>query len=197
MATEIYELSVQGAVQGQYDECVLHWIGTGLTANETLVNGNLLISGWVATCQALWLATLPSSYSLNRLAARRATPSPSAVAHAQYQAFIVSGTRGTDAVSFNLCPSIFLVPGMGVKSGGRVFMPCVGAADIVNNGYLPAYITALANAFNTMIGGFSGSGVTWNLAVFSRKLLTASLVTQANFSGRLGFQGKRRYPAGT
>jgi hypothetical protein len=197
MATETYQLSIQGSVNGQYNECVIAFQSTGLSTTDTLAGGADLISAFIAHGQALWLAMFPNSYFLDVLQTRRAFPKPSGMAHTQNQVFSVFGSRGTDATSYNLCPAVFLIPPMGTKTGGRVFLPCVGSGDIVNNSYITSYATAVDNFFAAAITGFAGSGTTWHLAVFSRKNVSASLVAAFSRSTRLGFQGKRRKPTGS
>ncbi len=197
MATETYLLSVQGSLQGQYRENVLAFTSAGLGANATLDNAGDLINAFVTHGQALWLAMMPASYWLDLYSARRAFPKPSATANLQLQAFNVGGTRGAGATSYNLCPTVFLVPPMGTKSGGRVFLPAVSQADIVNNSYITAYANAVTAFFSAAITGFAGSGSNWQLSIYSRKNASAALVNSHGLSERLGFQGKRRRPIGS
>lgn len=197
MATETYLLSIQGSLQGQYRENVIAFQSAGLGANQTLDNAGNLINAFIAHGQTPWLATQPVSYSLDLLSARRAFPKPSATAYVQYQAFTVPGTRGNSATSYNLCPSVFLVPPMGTKTGGRIFMPAIAQADISNNSYAGGYVTAIANLMAAFIGGMAGSGSNWQLCVFSRKNVSASLVSSYTLSTRIGFQSKRRRPVGS
>ncbi len=197
MATENYLLSIQGDVNGQYNECILCLQSSGLSSVDTLGEGGDLINAFIAHGQAAWLNMLPATYSLMSLSARRAFPKPSAQAHTQNQAFAVIGTRGTSATTYNVCPSVFLIPQMGVKSGGRVFLPCVPQGDIVNGAYVAGYRTAIDTFFGTAITGWAGSGTNWQLAVFSRKNVSASIVASFGPSSRIGFQGRRRKPQGS
>jgi hypothetical protein len=194
MATETYELRIAGNVQGQYNEVVSHWQGSGLTADDTFGSGVSLTGGWVANLQTLWLALFPGSYFLNFIVSRRVILKPSVRVFGQYQAFAAAGTRGATATSWNLCPSTFLIPPMGVKSGGKCFLPCVAQADIVNNQYIAGYKTAHAAYFNAAITGFTTSGINWKLAILSRRLNVSHLVNNISLSERIGFQSKRRYP---
>ncbi len=196
MATENYLLSIQGSVAGQYNECVLCFQSSGLSNVDTLGEGGDLCNAFIAHGQALWLAMMPSSYWLDALQARRAFPKPSAVAHVQNQPFTVGGTRPNQATSWSCCPAIFLIPPMGVKSGGRVFLPAVSQGDLINNAYLAAYLTAINNFFGAAITGFAGSGTNWKIAIYSRKNAAANLVSSFAPSNRIGFQGRRRKPQG-
>lgn len=197
MATENYLLSIQGSVQGQYNECVLCFQSNGLSSSDTLDSAGDLVNAFNTHGLALWLAMMPNSYYMDVLSARRAFPKPSATAFIQAQAFTALGTRGGTSTAYNLCPSVFLVPPMGVKTGGRVFLPAVAQADIVNNQYIGAYITAVDNFFGAAVSGFAGSGTNWHLAVYSRKNVSASLAQSWALSPRLGFQSRRRRPTGS
>lgn len=194
MATETYELRVEGMVNTEYNECVLHFQSDNVTANDTEINSESLVQSWITSIKALWLAMMPANYWLDRLAARRVLLAPSYVAHRQFQPFTEIGTRATTAITNNLCPSVFLIPPMGVKSGGKVFLPGIGQADVINNQYVAGYLTAFEACFDAMIANFGVSGVHWQMAIVSRKLVQAHLVKDYQISSRLGFQGKRRSP---
>jgi hypothetical protein len=194
MATENYLLTIQGNVAGQFNECVQCFQSAGLNSVDTLDAAGDLLNSWIAHAQSKWLAVLPPSYTLDLIMARRAFPKPSNVAKVQYQSFSVQGTRGGDASYWNLCPSVFLVPGMGIKSGGKTFLPAVPQGDIVNNQYQAAYITVVQTLFTQLITGLAGSGTNWQLAIFSRKLRVANLVMATTLSSRLGMIKQRRAP---
>ncbi len=196
MATENYLLSVQGVQATSYNECVLCFQSTGLSSTDTLDAAADLCSAFIGHGLAFWLACLPGSYQCLKLAARRAFPKPSATAYRQFQQFAQTGTSGAFATADNLCPSIFLVPPMGTKSGGRVFMPSIAQGDISNNSYTAGYLTALGAFFNAAITGFAGSGTSWKLAIYSRKNASAALALGFTPSARVGFQGRRRSPSG-
>lgn len=197
MATENYLLSIQGNVSGSYNEVVMCFQSAGLASNDTLSAGANLIQAWLANAEAKWLACLPPSYFVNNYSARRAFPKPSAVANFQYQAFAKPGTRGIAAGGYNLCPCVHLIPPMGTKSVGKVFMPAVAAGDIVNNQYIAGYTTVINTLFSQLATtGLAGSGTLWHLGIFSRKNISVSLVTAFGQSEAIGFQGRRRKPAG-
>src|SRR6478736_2267922 len=133
MATETYELRIQGTLSASYREVVQHFSGNGVSATDTLAAAESLVAGWIAAAQTAFLLTLPATYSLNRLVARRATPKPSAQGITTYGSFSTVGTRGSNANQQQMCPSIFLVPQMGTKSGGKIFWPAVPAGDMVQS----------------------------------------------------------------
>lgn len=197
MATETYELDVDGTLAGMYRSNVLHFKGVGVASGDTLAAAESLVTGWNANLKTLWLATVPQTYALDMLRARRATPKPSAVGYLSYGPFAEVGTRGSNASAQQTCPSIFLVPTMGVKSGGRIFWPAVPAGDLDQNAYSAAWRTAVDAAIAAMISGFTTSGITWTLAIYSRKLSSTSDIAGHNYSPVIGFQSKRRKPVGS
>ncbi len=197
MATEFYLLSIQGSVNGQYNEVVQCFQGVGVASADTLAAGSDLLAAWDASVRAKWLAALPASYNLDRIAARRAFPKPSATAHAQYLYGTQIGSGTGAGASYNLCPCIIMIPPLGVKSAGKTFMPAVPDGAIINNVIQTAYNTTLNTLFNQLITGFTGSLATWTLAVYSRKNNSGSLVQAITKSLKLGFQGRRRKPVGS
>lgn len=194
MATETYELRAEGLLQTEYNECVMHFTSDNVTADDTEVNATSLLNSWKTSLQTLWLNMFPADYQLTRITTRRAFPKPSFVAHLQYEFNANAGNDIGGSISQNLCPSVFLIPPAGVKSGGKVFLPCIGATRVSSNLYTAAYITIIDAYFNAAIVNFGVSGVHWQMAIFSRKLTQAHNVMAFQLSSRLGFQGKRRKP---
>ncbi len=192
MATELYELKVSGLSGAQPNMIVMHFVGGNLTADDTGNNGAFLIDAWQTNLQSFFLAALPDDYSLVLLQARRATPKPSIVTHHQYVRGDQPGTGGSGTCTSQLCPCIHVIPGMGFKSVGRIFLPAVYDGAIANNAYDSGYITAVGNWFTAMLSNFGTSGKTWQLAVYSRKLNIYSLATGGGLSSRFGFQRRRR-----
>jgi hypothetical protein len=196
MATELYELSVQGNHNGQFIENVLHFQGDNLTINETFPSGRDLVASWTTNIKALWLACLPATYTLDRLAARRVIAKPSAVYHTQNQRGTNPGTFGSVAASYQLCPTVFLVPPSGIKSGGKIFMPAIDITAINGNIYTAPYIAAINAMMSAATNNFGVTAITWQQAIFSRKLISYSLVSAWTLSTRIGFQSRRRKPVG-
>lgn len=194
MATETYQLSVQGVSAQERNEVVMHFQSDNVTANETYTNGKSLITSWMTNVAPNFLACLPSTYYIDRVAARRANPKPSAVPHEQFDQGSQSGGRGGSVVGNQTCPVIFLVPPMGTKSGGRIFMPCVDDASIISNAYQTAYIASIVSYMNLQIANFGVSGIHWQQVIYSRKHNTSVHVLAYNLSPRIGFQKRRRSP---
>ncbi len=197
MATEFYLLSIQGSLNGQYNESVQCFQGVGTSPTDTLDAGLDLIGAWIASLATHWLAALPQTYFLDRLAARRAFPKPSATAHNQFAAFSTSGTFSANAASYNLCPVVLLIPPSPTKTQGKVFMPACPIGGVTNNALGATYRTALDAYFNPAIVGVTGSLATWTLSVYSRRNASAVPVVQASHSLKIGFQGRRRRPVGS
>jgi len=196
MANRCFQLSVQGVLLNSYREITLHFASTGTNDNDTVAAGDSLINGWHTAIKTLFLATLPSSYMLQRLEARRVDLKPSFVSHKFYITGTGAGTRGSDATGQQICPSVFLVPTMGVKSGGKVFWPAIPQGDLVQNSLVGAWVTAADAAIAAMISGFTNGGMTWTMCVFSRKLGTIANIASHHWSPLIGFQSRRRKPVG-
>jgi hypothetical protein len=158
MATENYILSINGMTGSSYNQVDLCFQSAGLSSTDTLDGAGDLVNAFIAHAQTLWLAMLPGSYNLNSLSARRAFPKPSASAVSQNQAFANGGALGASSTGLSLCPSIFLVPPMGIKSGGKIFLPAVGQSEIVDNTYSGAFVTAVDAFMTAVTAGLAGSG---------------------------------------
>lgn len=196
MATEVYELKIDGVLNASYRQTVLHFQGVGTNANDTNAGGLSLTSGFVANLQNLFLLTLPASYSLTRLNARRAIPTPSNVVQVSNGVGNIVGTRGSNATSQQMCPSLFLVPAMGTKSGGKIFWPACPQGDMNQSIPSTAWQTAISNFMTPAIAGFTTSGITWTLVIYSKKHTSTAGITGFQFSPFVGFKNKRRKPVG-
>lgn len=196
MAEELYELSVVGNLNGEANECVMHFIGNNLTANDTQASAVDLLNSWAANIRSLWLPPLPASYQIDLLQARRVVPKFGQGAYIQMQKGSFPGTGGSNMCGYQLCPTIFLVPPMGTKSGGKVFFPSIPAARIAGNAPSALWISQINSLFNAMATNFGTGAITWVQGILSRKLGTYSAVMNHTISARLGFQSKRRKPVG-
>jgi len=196
MATETYELCIDSVLAASYRSTVLHFSGVGVATGDTVAGGESLIAGFRASLETLFLARLPQDQSIMQYRARRVSLSPSAVAKQDFMMGDILGSLGFPAVTQQTCPSIFLIPTMGTKSGGKIFWPGVAQSDIVNNAYAAAFKTAIAAFIVAAQTGFTNAGITWTLAIYSRKHNTTSPVTNFSLSPLIGFQSRRRKPTG-
>jgi len=196
VAIRTYQLEIQGMLFTSYRETVLHFNSPDTNDNDTLAAGESLCAAFDSAAKAQFLATLPAQYSIVRLAARRVGLKPSATACMFYGAQTQTGTRATDGTGQQTCPSIFLVPTMGTKSGGRIFWPSIPQADLVQNSPSAAWQTVVDTVLATLIAGITSASMTWTLVVYSRKLNSTANITSHSFSPVVGFIGKRRKPIG-
>lgn len=196
MATEVYELRINGIHNAQYTQNVLHFQGVGTNPADTMAGANSLIAGFLANVQTPFLTCLPSSWFLMSLQAKRVSAAPNMGAYKQFAFQQVPGTGGSTGDAYQLCPSIFLVPGMGFKSGGKIFMPTVAQGSIIGNALQSAYQAAIASFIAALIAGFTNAGITWANGVWSRKLRTFSATQSGHVSPLIGYQKRRRSAAG-
>lgn len=192
MATDYYQLRIQGLHETQYNECVLHFRGTNLTAADYMLNAADLCSSFQTEMQTAWLDCLPGTYQLLRLTAKKASAGGGGETSIQYDVGAAPGNVASTAASQQLCPAILLIPGMGVSSAGKVFMPCIAESQIQANVPSGAYLTAIDNLFVTMIGGFTGTSIVWDQVIYSRKNATFNPVVDYSVSPIVGFQRRRQ-----
>lgn len=196
MAIETFELRIEGVLGASYRETVLHFSGNGTAAGDTLASADSLVAGWIANCQPAFLLTLPASYSLVQLTARRATPKPSGQSVTNNGLGNVVGTRGSNATSQQMCPSIFLIPAMGTKSGGKIFWPACPQGDMNQSIPSAGWQTAIGNYFTAATTPFTNAGITWHQVIYSKKVGSTSDIQSHQFSPFVGYMLKRRKPAG-
>jgi hypothetical protein len=195
MATENYLLSVQGVVQESFQESVLCFQSTGLSSTDTLDTANDLITAWRTHLESLWQDIAPSDYQVRLYSARRAFPHPSGTAYQQIDIDAVVGGMGS-CNALNVCPAVHLIPPMGTKTGGRVFLPSAADSAVIDNTYDAGYVASVTSFFSNAISGSAGSGTNWKLAIFSRLNTSAVLALNFGLSPRIGFQSRRRKPVG-
>lgn len=191
MATDFYQLRVQGLTQTQYNECVLHFQGVNLDAANYWENAESLIGGWVSNCKDPWLDCLPETYSLMRLTAKKASPGGGAEVTRQFQFDAERGAQSGAGSGNQVCPIIRLIPPMGIKSAGRIFMPAIGEGQIANNIPSAGWFTVTGTLMDAMITGFSDATIDWKLAIFSRKNITFAECLNFDYSPVVGFQRRR------
>lgn len=196
MANRCYRLAIQGLLNSSYRETDLSFQSGGTADNDTVAAGESLLSAFNSSLLTLWSLTLPASYNTMRLTARRQDLKPSATVCKYYGIGAQQGNRGSDGTGQQTCPSIFLVPTMGTKSGGKIFWPTIPQADLVQSVPTAGWQTAVNNFLAAAISGITAAGITWTLCIFSRKLHTMSSVVSHSFSPVVGFQSRRRKPAG-
>jgi hypothetical protein len=196
LANRCYALTIEATLNNVYRANVLHFQSTGTNDNDTLAAGESLVTGWGASIMASWLATLPPTYGLFRLSARRVDLKPSAVAHKYYGAGLQVGTLASDCTATQTCPTIFLVPTMGAFSGGKIFWPAIPQGYMTNSRPLTTWQTPVDACIAAMITGFTSSSINWTLCVFSKKHNTISSVISHSYSPFVGFLLKRRAISG-
>lgn len=196
MATENYLLSIYGTSFLSYQENVLCFQSAGLSSTDTIDSANDLINAFRTHLESLWLDCIPGSSYVTGYSAMRAFPKPSATAWQMLAPGSVGGNQAGSAGAVNVCPAVHLIPPMGTKTGGRVFMPAPATDQVVNNAYDAAYVAAIDALFANALSGAAGSGTNWKLAIYSRVNQSASLALAYNLSNRIGFQGRRRKPVG-
>jgi len=196
MPDELHLITIGGNVAGQFRENVQHWHILGATNDTPYLNANSLAQYWDTTIRPLWLAVNADMYTLDYVNVRRLGPTPGQYAQVDYAPGDQTGGRTGGTVGEQLCPCVTLIPPMGVKSAGRVFLPSVAKGDVNLNVYLAGYVTVVNTLFNTMITGSAVAGGLASLVIYSRKLNITSAVAAFHLSTVIGYQRKRSRPVG-
>lgn len=192
MATDYYQLRVQGLHQAEYNECVMHFRGVNLTAADYIANAQDLILSWQSECQEKWLDLMPETYQILRLSAKKASVGGGGEVTGPYQMAEAPGNISGGAASQQLCPVLLLIPPMGIKTAGKIFLPAIAESQIAANVVNSTWITNAGVLMSQMITGFTNSGITWDLAIFSRKNVSFSECVDYSLSPIVGFQRRRQ-----
>jgi hypothetical protein len=194
MATELYQLRVQGRHQQEYNECVLFFVGENLAAGDVFVNANSLLAGFGITILPDWLALFPATYQVERLSAKRQSAAGGVELTTQYQIGTQPGTVSGAASAQQLCPIVRWIPPMGTKTAGRTFLPCIAESDIDANAPIAGWFTRLATVANAMLSTFSAGGIDWTIGVYSRKHDSFVKALTYDTSPIIGWQRRRQRP---
>jgi len=192
MATDYYRLRVQGLHQFEYNECVLHFKGTNLDVADYIENAEDLNNSWVDVIQPLWNEMFPVTQQTMRLSASKASAGGGGEIHLQFALGSQIGIVSGQAASQQLCPVVRLIPGMGVKTAGKVFLPCIAESDVNANVVQSSWTSNLDLLMDTMIAGFALASITWSPVIYSRSLATFSDVVTYDTSPIIGFQRRRQ-----
>lgn len=192
MAVDFYQLRVKGLHETQFNECVMHFRGTNLTAADYVQNANDLVNAFNDALKTSWLNMLPSTYQLLRLTAKKASPGGGAEVSAQYDFGSAPGNVAGGAAAQQLCPAIILIPAMGIKTAGKIFLPAIAETQIANNAPGGMWFSNLNSLMVDMLTGFSFSSILWDLVIYSRKNASFGEVLDYSTSPIIGFQRRRQ-----
>jgi hypothetical protein len=197
MPDELHRVEWRGNLAGQYRDNVMHWRITGATNDTPFANSNALVQFLHTSIRPSFMACLPPDYSLDSIFARRIGPTTGQYASVDYAAGSQPGGRASAAVSEQLCPCITLIPPMGVKSAGRIFLPAVAKTDINLNVPLAGYVTVVNTFMNACIAGGTVAGGSAIMVIYSRKLNTNNNISGYHLSPAIGYQRRRSHPVGS
>jgi hypothetical protein len=192
MAVDHYQLRIIGLHETQYNEVVCHWRGTNLTAADYIANADDLCKSWDDTLKGFWLDIMPQSYQLLRLAAKKASPGGGGEATLQYQFGTTPGNVSGGAAAQQLCPVIGLIPPMGIKSAGRMFLPAIPESMIASNVVSAGWLSVVDDLMLGAMAGIAFSSITWDQAIYSRKNTSFAEVVDYTTSPIVGFMRKRQ-----
>lgn len=195
MATDYYQLRIQGLHQTEYNECVMFFKGVNLTVASYMENAEDLVQAFTSSVLGSWLDMLPASYETLRLSAKKASVGGGGEWTRMFQVGDNPGTVAGGAAAQQLCPVIRLIPPMGVKTAGKIFLPCIAESQITSNVVNSTWITNLAALMTNLKGPFQNSSIDWSLVIYSRKNQVFSDMMAYDTSPIIGFQRRRQRAA--
>lgn len=194
MADELYLLKIHGNHAGQHNEMGLYCHGSNLTLGEVYDNAIDLLNSFETQGLPEFLDLMPASYHCERISARRVVPAGGVEAVKQYQDGQFPGTIAGGAASNQLCPAIRLIPPMGTKSAGRMFLPAIAESSITSNVPTSGWVTQVGSFISAIISNFGQASIIWLVAVYSTKLGTYVNAVTHDISPTVGFQSRRNRP---
>lgn len=194
MATELYQLRVQGRHSQEYNECVMYYVGENLTAGDVIVNARDLVGQWITDALGPWLDLFPTSYQVERVTGKRQDAAGGVEITTQFQLGAQPGTVSGGASAQQLCPIVRWIPPLNTKSAGRNFLPCIAEVDIDAGRPIASWFTRLNSFTAVVLGGFSAGTITWTQAIYSRSLNTYVKAIAHDESPIVGWQRRRQRP---
>jgi len=195
MATDYYRLRIQGLHQTEYNECVLHFRGTNLTAADYLANANDLVAAFIDAALPGWQELMPESYQVLRLTASKASLGGGGEVSTQFDFGSNPGLVTGGAASQQLCPVILLIPPMGVKTAGKIFLPAIPESRVQGNIPSATWLTDVGDLMTVLISGMTFGSITWDSVIYSRKNGSFAEVVDYSTSPVIGFQRRRQRSA--
>jgi len=194
MADELYLLKVHGNHAGEHSEVGMYFHGSNLVAGEVVDNALDLLASFLSIGLPEFRDMCPTTYHVERISARRISPSGGVEMVTQFQDGAQPGTRSGGAASNQLCPVVRLIPPMGTKSAGRFFLPAIAEGDIDGNIVTAGWTTNLTTLMTNLLTNIGSGSIIWLLAVYST--LHDSYVDAVNYdtSPTVGFQRRRNQP---
>jgi len=193
MAIANYRLRVSGLNNGAWWQCVMHYQADLTTPIDDLTSAQSLVNGWRDEGPYdNWLICSPDELAVTWLDAKQVTPNPG---DAWWYDFGENPDNGTAGVGspLNTSPIIKLYTAATPAIQGRIFMPGVAEADLVENVYTGGYVTNINNLVSAL-RTFTSDGITWSQVVYSPTQDIYALTIAGGIGPIIGNQRRRRVP---
>lgn len=197
MANNIYTLSLNWNIAGQFATTVLHYRFDDAGYTTTAAAGNALIQRWIAVSRAAWLAMIPNATSLLSVKGRKASGVGGFEAATIMPAGVV-GTRVGELSASGVNPVLIHYPNIDSRGRGRTFLPGLREGDanggVYTAGYQAAIAAQLATAFSDLV--LAGGGTPTAEFVVKQRIPanTAWLPIATQLSDMIGQQRRRQRP---
>lgn len=197
MATNVYSLSINYNIGGQFATNVLHWQFDDSGYLTTALAAHALAVAVQTGVQTQLLAAIPSATTLLSYRCRRIT----GVGGFEAQVLLAPGTvggRASNLMVSGICPVLIFYPSGNLKQRGRMFVPGLADGDALDGQILSGQVTrlkALINAILTPVTLAGGGAPVASPVLWSRRLLSAAIITQGAVSVQIGQLRRRQLPA--
>jgi len=199
MANNTYSLTISYAPGLQFAQNVLHYQFDDSSYTDTATAALALCNSFDAANTTALRALLSTHCTLLSYKARNLT-SPGGFEAVKLLAGPPVGTRAGNLATTAVSPVIVLFPTANAKPRGRVFLPGVSDADLVDGDFSAAYRTAVntnRHIFSDVIVLAGGATPSATPVIFSRKTTPPSsyAVEYPRLSEMAGTQRRRQRPA--
>jgi len=130
---KLYQLTLTGAIAGQFCQNILHFQFEELSSETPFINAVAIANGWVGQNLVHWLSVLPSSYEMSSVRCRQISDGGGAT---YTQTSGVGGEVGarSDAISVTTVGPLLCFPAtVDDAVVGKIFLPGVAEDDIEYN----------------------------------------------------------------
>lgn len=196
MATALFQLTIKGRAEKDYNEVVLHFEADGTLTASKLDLADILVTRFIAAVLPDWLACFPNEYQCEGLVAKQVSGTGGPQSVTIFQDGDEVGTGAGDFCGNQVCPVIRLIPTLGTQTGGRIFLPCVSYDALVSNAYQAGYLADVTSLMNILLNDIGTGAIEWWLSIYSRKNDSSSRVSGWSLSPAIGFQRRRARPLG-
>lgn len=198
MADQIYRLTLNWNIAGQFASTILHYKFDDVGYPTTQAAAIALVNKWDATSKGAWLNFLPNVTLLLSAKGRKATGTGGFEAVKVYSSGN-AGTRSGEISAAGVNPVLIHFPVQQRRGRGKTFLPGCREADIKDGIFTDDFVSAINANKNTAFSDLTLVGGGAPVASFVVKTKSASpgswAVLDTILSDMVGQQRRRQRPS--